>query len=574
MINRNQLERNDDLSIVLCGTAGSGVQTVEQLLAQIFKRAGFHVFATKEYMSRVRGGLNSTTLRVGPQPVRANIDRMDILIPLNQGAVSHVKSRITEDTLILCEPQFAQQAPDNSHVSEVDFTQIAQEIGNKLYSNIVAVGLLAGLLNISQSSVSDSIRDRFGKKDTAIVEGNLQAVEKGYAIGRQLAAEQKINFTIQPDPAVNDHMLISGVDAVGLGAIAGGCNFIGAYPMSPSTGLLTFLAKHGDEFGIVVEQAEDEIAAINMALGAWYAGARSIASSSGGGFALMTEGVSLCGMIETPLVIHIAQRPGPGTGLPTRTGQEDLNLALYAGHGEFPRAIFAPGSLQQAFDLTANAFELADQYQVPVFILTDQYFMDTYYNTDRFDLSKHSVTHHIVQTTNDYRRYELTDNGVSPRGIPGHGDGVVVVDSDEHDTQGHITEDLGIREQMVDKRLAKSELLLEAVIEPTLWPNDNYKTLVLCWGSTLPIAQEALSVLGRDGVSLLHFGQVWPLPKDLRSTLEKADTVICLEGNATGQLAQLVEQDTGVLMDEIILKYNGLTFTVEDVVWALQEKLS
>jgi 2-oxoglutarate ferredoxin oxidoreductase subunit alpha len=574
MTKRKQRESNDDLSIVLCGTAGSGVQTVEQLLAKVVKRAGFHVFATKEYMSRVRGGLNSTTLRVGNQPVRANIDRIDILIPLNQGAVAHVKSRISEETLILCEPQFAGQASGTSHVSEVDFTQIAQDIGNKLYSNIVAVGLLAGLLNIPAASVTDSIRERFGKKDAAIIEGNLQAAEKGHEIGRQLASDQKIDLTVQPDPAVTGQMLISGVDAVGIGAIAGGCNFIGAYPMSPSTGLLTFLAKQAEEFGIVVEQAEDEIAGVNMALGAWYAGARAIASSSGGGFALMTEGVSLCGMIETPLVIHIAQRPGPATGLPTRTGQEDLNLALYAGHGEFPRAIFAPGNLQQAFDLTAHAFELADRYQVPVFILTDQYFMDTYYNTDRFDLSKHKVTPHIVQASKDYRRYELTNTGISPRAIPGHGDGLVVVDSDEHDTEGHITEDLDIREQMVDKRLAKGDLLLEAVIQPTLWPNDSYKTLLLCWGSTLPIVQEALTVLSRDDVSLLHFGQLWPLPKDLQSMLKKAERVICLEGNATGQFAQLVEQDTGVLMDEVILKYNGLTFTVEDVVWALQDKLS
>ena len=276
-------------------------------------------------------------------------------------------------------------------------------------------------------------------------------------------------------------------------------------------------------------------------------------------------------MIESPLVVHIAQRPGPATGLPTRTGQEDLNLALYAGHGEFPRAIFAPGNLQQAFDLTAKAFDLADQYQVPVFILTDQYFMDTYYNTDQFDASKIKIKHHIVETKKDYRRFELTENGISPRGIPCNGAGLVVADSDEHDEAGHITEDLDLRVRMVDKRLAKGKLLEKAVIKPTLWPRKEYKTLVLCWGSTLPIVQEALSVLGRKDVSLLHFAQIFPLPSGLREMLEKAKKVICVEGNATGQFANLVSLHTGCNIEERLLKYNGLNFTVEEAAESIRK---
>ncbi len=561
-----------EVSIVLCGPAGMGVQTVEQLLVRIFKDSGFHIFATKEYMSRVRGGMNSVTIRVSSKPVQAGIHRIDLLIPLSSSAIDHVRQRISSKTVILSEPEFVHETIKSTGCTciEAAFTQIAKEAGNKLYSNIVAVGVVGAFFGIEVESLIEMICDRFKTKEQKVVGENVDAVEKGYQTGKSLCKQYQIDMKVERDESVCNYILVNGVEAAALGAIAGGCNFIAAYPMSPSTGLLQFLAKHAKEFGIVVEQAEDEIAGINMAIGAWYAGARAIASTSGGGFALMTEGLSLAGMIESPLVVHIAQRPGPATGLPTRTAQEDLNLALYAGHGEFPRVIFAPGNLQQAFDLTAKAFNIADQYQVPVFILTDQYFVDTYYNTQPFDVSSIHVEHHIVETAKDYRRFELTENSLSPRGIPGYGKGLVVVDSDEHDEAGHLTEDLDLRTNMVNKRLEKGRLLQEAVIEPTLWPDNDFKTLVLCWGSTLPIVQEALTVMGRDDVSLLHFEQVFPLPIELDQTLERADRIVCLEGNATGQLADLIELETGIAVDEFLLKYNGLNFTVEEIVASLQ----
>ena len=567
------LQVTSDISIVLCGSAGTGIQTVEQLLVRILQHSGHHVFATKEYMSRVRGGTNSTTIRVGSAPVRALVDRIDLLIPLNKGAIEHVQRRISSETLILCEPDHLDvDLPAVRHL-EVPFTQIGEDIGNKLFSNIVAVGLVGALLSVDLSPMTDFIRTRFADKDETLVSGNVQALAKGYEIGTELVRAKTVQIQIRPDDAVKNDMLINGVEAVGLGALAGGCSFIGAYPMSPSTGLLTFLAQHADQFGVVVEQAEDEIAGINMALGAWYAGARAVASSSGGGFALMTEGLSLAGMIESPLVVHLAQRPGPATGLPTRTGQEDLNLVLYAGHGEFPRAIFAPGTLQQAYDLTARAFDLADRCQVPVFVMTDQYFVDTYYNTRRFGVPETDVEHRFVKTAKDYRRFALTEDGLSPRGIPGHGDGLIVVDSDEHDEQGHITEDLDIRARMVDKRLARRKLLDQEVIEPTLWPHKDFETLVLCWGSTLAVVQEALTTLAREDVALLHFAQIWPLPPNLKDRLAQAEKLICLEGNATGQFAAIVKQQTGIDISEKILKYNGLQFTVEEVTASLRKIL-
>ena len=567
------LQVTGEISLVLSGPAGTGIQTVEQLLVRILHRGGYHIFATKEYMSRIRGGSNSTTIRVGGAPLRAMADRIDLLIPLAKGGIRHVQQRISPETLILCEPDhFEVNSLQVRHV-EVPFTQIARDLGNKLFSNIVAVGVVGAILSVDLSLMTDFIRTRFAGKDETLIRGNIQALKKGYEIGTALVRTKTVQIQIQPDDAVKNDMLINGVEAVGLGALAGGCNFIGAYPMSPSTGLLTFLAHQADSFGIVVEQAEDEIAGINMALGAWYAGARALASSSGGGFALMSEGLSLAGMIESPLVVHLAQRPGPATGLPTRTGQEDLNLALYAGHGEFPRAIFAPGTLQQAYDLTVRAFDLADRYQAPVFIMTDQYFVDTYYNTPRFEAPESGVEHRFVKTEKDYARFALTEDGLSPRGIPGHGDGLVVVDSDEHDEHGHITEDLDIRTRMVNKRLARQKLLDQQVIEPTLWPNKNFKTLVLCWGSTLPVVQEALTILARDDISLLHFAQVWPLPQNLKDRLTQAEKRIGLEGNATGQFAAIITQHTGVDIPEMILKYNGLPFTVEEVTASLRTLL-
>jgi len=565
-----------DVSIVLTGQAGMGIQTVEQLLIQMFRLSGCHVFATKEYMSRVRGGMNSTSIRVGSRPVRACVDRIDILVPLNRGGISHVQKRLSKDTLIIAEKENFEDRSNLGQRSlmDVPFTKIAAELGNKIYSSVVAVGLLAALFDVEISILTDFISKRFAGKEASVVSGNISAAQAGYDVGKKLASEKGLKFHLQPAPAVKGRMLIGGAEAIGLGAIAGGCNFIGAYPMSPSTNLLTFLARHANTFGIVVEQAEDEIAGINMALGAWYAGARAVASTSGGGFALMTEGLSLCGMIESPLVMHIAQRPGPATGLPTRTEQADLELALYAGHGEFPRAVLAPGNLEEGFELMRHAFNLADKTQSPVFILTDQYFIDTYYTIERLDVSSLRAEHQFVKTAKDYKRFALTDNGLSPRGIPGFGEGLVVVDSDEHDEEGHITEDLDLRIKMVDKRLKKLKLLEQAVIEPTLWPNADYKTLVICWGSTRTVVEEALTRLGRDDIAMLHFAQVWPIHPRAVEYANKAKKIVCLEGNARGQFANLLRLHKDIAADEHILKYNGLQFSVEEAVGRLKALLS
>jgi 2-oxoglutarate ferredoxin oxidoreductase subunit alpha len=568
-------EQPDGVSIVLCGPAGMGIQTVESLLTRILKLTGYNVFATREYMSRIRGGSNSTEIRVSSGPVRAFINRIDILVPLDKKAVGHLAGRITPQTVILADTADLGDGFDQSkwNCLDVGFTKIAADIGNKIYSNIVAVGTIAALFKVGDELISNCIRQRFASKSDKIVNENIQAARQGYEIGCELADSGKINIDIKPDSAVKDHILLGGTEAVGLGAIAGGCNFIASYPMSPSTGVLTFLAKHSADFGLIVEQAEDEIAAINMAIGAWYAGARGMATTSGGGFALMTEGISLAGMLETPVVVHLAQRPGPATGLPTRTEQADLELALYAGHGEFPRILLAPGKVDDAFYLTQKAFDLADKYQVPVIILTDHCLVDSYYNIKGLDLTDVKIEKHIRKTEADYRRYELTESGISPRGIPGYGKGLVCVDSDEHDQQGHITEDLDLRVRMVDKRLRKLESLKAEILSPEFWPHENYRNLVICWGSTYNIVKEALVQLGRDDTSLLHYKQVYPLHPDTADYLNRADKTVIVESNATSQFGKLIKLYTGIEIDDRILKYSGLSFTVEEVTKSLKKIL-
>ncbi|MBD3180043.1 MAG: 2-oxoacid:acceptor oxidoreductase subunit alpha, partial [Candidatus Latescibacteria bacterium] len=367
-------------------------------------------------------------------------------------------------------------------------------------------------------------------------------------------------------------ILVSGADAVGLGAIAGGCDFISSYPMSPSTAVLAFMAGKGRDFGVLAEQAEDEISAINMAVGAWYAGARAMVTTSGGGFALMTEGISLAAMLESPAVIHLAQRPGPATGLPTRTEQGDLELVLHAGHGEFPRIIFAPGTLEDAFYLTQRAFNLADRYQVPAIILTDQYFMDSYYNIEPFDISGLSVEKKIVKTEQNYQRYRITDDGISPRGVPGFGSGLVCADSDEHDQEGHITEDLELRVRMVDKRMKKLELISSQSEEPVLIGDDDYRNLVICWGSTLNIVSEALSRTGMKKAAVLHFSQLYPLHEKTAELINQAEEVAVVENNATAQFARLLESRAGVKIDHNILKYDGLCFASDSLAEKLKER--
>ncbi|HPQ67335.1 MAG TPA: 2-oxoacid:acceptor oxidoreductase subunit alpha, partial [bacterium] len=317
-----------------------------------------------------------------------------------------------------------------------------------------------------------------------------------------------------------------------------------------------------------------EISAVNMSLGAWFAGARALVTTSGGGFALMAEGLSLAGAIESPAVIHLAQRPGPATGLPTRTEQGDLLFALFAGHGEFPRILLAPGSLEEAFSLSREAFNLADRFQVPVVVLTDQYLLDSHYDLAPFDLEGFSVEKALVESSPEYRRYAFTDTGISPRGVPGFGDGLVCADSDEHDQSGHITESMVVRTAMVDKRLKKAAAIEKAVPAPEFFGDEDYRLLVLGWGSTREALIESLEGLKGEGVGYLHFSWIHPLWPDLGDWMKRARRTVAVENNATGQFARLIRMTTGQEVAGSVRKYDGLPFSVEELSAAVKRELS
>ncbi len=564
-------ERKQDISIVLCGEAGQGIQTVEALLVRILRIAGYHVFSTPEYMSRIRGGSNSTEIRVSARRVRAFVDRIDLFVPFSRQAIPHLASRLSPQTVYLGERENMAGAPDSATILEVPFAEIATEVGGAIYANTVAAAAVAALFQVEQEAVESYLREYFTGKSEEIIQNNIAAVQRGYARGQALRDSGRLKIALERLPALRDELMLNGSDAMSLGALAGGCNFLSAYPMSPSTGVLVFMAQHGAPFGVIVEQAEDEIAAINMALGASYAGARAMVTTSGGGFALMQEATSLAGISETPIVIHLAQRPGPATGLPTRTEQGDLELALHSGHGEFPHILLTPGSIEDTFYAAQKAFDLAAKYQTPTFVLTDQYLLESSYNLAFDKLRLMPMDKHLVASKVDYQRYEITESGVSPRAVPGYGGGLVVADSHTHTPDGHITEDPHIRTQMVDKRLRKLQGIAAEVLPPELIGPEAYQTLVVGWGSTYHVIREALDELGRDDIAFLHFGQVFPVPPQASAYLRKAQRRIVVENNATAQLGKLLKLYTGVEMDYRILKYDGRPFSVEGLTAQLRE---
>lgn len=562
---------NKEISLVIAGEAGQGIDTITQVIADIVGEVNFNIFYTKEYMSRIKGGCNSSTIRISGEKISAYRIHADFIFAISKDSLNHLKNRISKNSIIIYAYDNPELLDKFEYKVKIDFLTVSKDIGGEIYQNAIISGIIIGLLNLDLKLLEENLKRIFSDKENEVVEKNINAAKKGYEIGKNIIKEKDITIDIKKDITTKDEIFINGNDAISLGCIAGGVDFISSYPMSPSTGVLTFMAKHSRDLNILVEQAEDEIAAINMGLGAWYAGARAMTTTSGGGFALMTEAVSLSGMTETPMVIYLAQRPGPATGLPTRTEQGDLNLVLYSGHGEFPRIILTPCNLQDCYYLAHQAFNLADKFQIPVFILSDQYLADSFYNTKAFNLKETEITEHIEQTKESYKRYLLTKNGISPRGIPNFGEGLIVVDSDEHDEEGHITENLDLRIKMVQKRMSKLDSIRNEVIPPNYYGESNAQILVLAWGSTCNIIQEALIEIGNPDISFLYFKQVYPLNSNILDYFKTIKKVICIENNFTGQFANLLKLELNISVDQKILKYNGLPFSVEELILKINE---
>jgi len=557
----------NSISIVLSGEAGQGLQTVEEFLVETVTQEAY-VFSSKEVMSRVRGGNNSVEIRVSDQPIQALRYEIDILFLFNDHALERLIPRLTPKTIIYGEAPFLKSVPTGYKVKEVAFLDLAKQAGNRLYENTAMFGYIAGLIDVSADNAKALIGKRFAKRGDEIVSGNHKAFDLGYALGQQDPNKPQ---SFKPSH-FKPKRALTGNDALSMGAVAGGVNYVAAYPMSPGTSLMTLLEAQSRDYEILVEQAEDEIAALNMVIGGWYAGARALTTTSGGGFALMSEAVSLSGMTETPAVIHVAQRPGPATGLPTRTEQADLNLVLYSGHGEFPRMIFAPGRIEDGVEVMSRSFYMADKYQIPVFVLSDQYWLESMSQVDELSSNPKYLKRFIVETDKDYKRYTFDQSGISPRGIPGYGLGKVKVDSDEHDEEGMITESFTMRVKMHEKRLHKFELMKQDIMEPRIEGSKNQTDLILSWGSTYGVIEEALSTHPKWDYTHVHFTQVYPLPSSLESLITKAKTITVIENNATGQFANLIQMTYGMKISRRILKYNGEPYHIDELIKLLEDK--
>jgi 2-oxoglutarate ferredoxin oxidoreductase subunit alpha len=544
-----------DLNVVIAGAAGEGVQTIGDVLADTIMAHGYAVFAWQEFESRIRGGQNSYSIQVSEEPLNAPHMSADVLLALNQGAVNKYEPQIKEGGILA-----AQQNTRETMIT-IPFSEIAQkELGNKIYANTIAVGALVAAIGMELELLHQVLMQKFNHKGEKVVAENRMAAEKGYELARE-GCKDICPWSL---PRRNARFaLITGTEALALAAVQAGCRYMAAYPMSPATDIITTLAQHEKQLEVFTEQAEDEIAAVNMAIGASFGGARAMTATSGGGFALMVEAISLAGMIETPLVVILAQRPGPATGLPTRTAQGDLLFAVNAGHGEFPKMVVAPSNINEIFEKTIRAFDLADKYQLPVIVLTDQFLMDSRFSVNEIDLAQRVPAFYLADPSKieDYKRFQLTDSGISPRLYPGQSAHLVTADSDEHDADGHITEDLpGTALAMMEKRLAKYRGLKAEMAPPEEIGVDQAETVMVGWGSSRQAIMEAIEGFKADGVpvGMIHFTELWPLPE---YNFPPEKRYWSVENNATSQLARLLRSEYGLTFTGNINRYDGLPLT-------------
>ncbi|NSW76209.1 MAG: 2-oxoacid:acceptor oxidoreductase subunit alpha [Candidatus Atribacteria bacterium] len=557
-----------DWEIKVGGAAGQGVQTVSEILSLMLKRSGYYVFSLEDYQSRIRGGHTFTHIRLSDRPVWAAKRYLDLLVCLDPLTYQLHHHEVKENGLILGNFGLGEKSTDSHRFISIDFEKEAVQLGNKVFANMIAVGAISSILGLAPELVAAYIEKIFAKKGEEVMEKNKLAFQRG----RRIVGIPPVLPTRNSMPNDVPQFLLDGNQALGLGALLAGCTFYSAYPMTPSTGIMNFLASKIREYGIVVEQAEDEIAAVNMALGASYAGARAMTGTSGGGFCLMVEGLGLAAMTEVPIVVINGQRPGPSTGLPTRTSQADLAFVIHAGHDEFPRFVFAPRDPQDAINIVRRAFYLAEKYQVPVIILSDQYLADS--KVSYWNLEMEEIPDAPIQASDfsDYCRYALTPSGVSPRAIPG-GKALVVVDSDEHDECGHLTEDLDVRVAMHEKRMKKWEAMKKEIRLPFLV--EGKEVTLLGWGSSWGVLREAREELHEEGIDagLVHFNELWPLPGGLREFLEGLPFPIVVENNYWGQLANLLEHETGLSFARRITRYDGRPFLVDELCERVKEVL-
>lgn len=556
------------VNIKIGGAAGEGIKVSGLTLARSLTRLGFSVFGYSEYPSLIRGGHNCYQLHVGTDEVFSQVKTVDILLAFNQETILLHQAELSNDSLIIYDSE-AFKLPPQKLVGKylgIPLANLAIATGGKpLMSNMVALGATLTLLKLPTTTLKEIISQIFKAKPKEITLINHQAVDAGVKIIQDQYSQNQISINL---PQIKqERILITGNEAMALGAIAGGLQFFAAYPMTPTTNILHYLAEKAKDIGIVVKHSEDEIGAVNMCIGAAFAGTRTMTATSGSGLCLMAEGITLAGISETPLVVVNGMRPGPAAGMPTWTSQGDLKFVIAIGHDDYPKIVLAPGDAQEAFDLTKLALEWAEKWQLPVIILSDKYLAENDYSLipfvadhqhQRFSLATQ------LSTKFNFKRYQDINNGISPRTLPGTINGIHCCNSYEHDEYGWATESGAVRTLMMNKRLKKMLLVKKSLPQPTIFGQSQAKTGIISWGSNKSPILEALKTLAN--VKYLHLNCLWPFPEiAVTDFIKSANKVVCVEGNATGQLANLIREQTGLKVTSL-LKYDGRPFYPEEII--------
>jgi 2-oxoglutarate ferredoxin oxidoreductase subunit alpha len=575
----------NDMTFKIGGEAGQGIESSGVGFAQALARCSLYVFGLQGYMSRIRGGHNFYQIRASESPLYSHADEVHLLMALLPETIERHGHEVVAGGAIVYDEDMQVDMGDlkgrGVKAFPVPLLKIAEEVGSKVMANTATFGVAVGVTDCHFDRMATIIRDNFAKKGQKVVDANLEVGRRAYDFARErYAADFDYKMEAVEGPS---RMVINGNQAISLGALLGGCRFMSAYPMTPASSILEWLATHASRYGLVVKHSEDEIAALCMAIGASHAGVRAMTATSGGGFSLMVEALGLAGMTETPVVIVEAQRPGPSTGMPTRTEQGDLLFMLRASQGEFPRIVLTPGTVEQCFYAGWRAFNLAEKYQCPVIILIDNFLANSVRSVERADFHFEAVEidrgefltwEELDHLTDSYKRYAITETGISPRARPGHPNAVFVACSDEHTEDGHFEdEDPENRVRMVQKRSRKLEVAMERMRAPTLYGPKQADITLIGWGSIYGPVREAVDRFneGKEKVNFLHFVDVWPLPEDkVRPMLESARRLVAVENNATGQLARLLRAYTGVQVDDLILRFDGRPFSPEYVLDRLQ----
>ncbi len=573
---------NNKLVLKLAGSAGQGIKTAGLIIARALKRSGFMTFGYTEYPSLIRGGHNVYQIEVYDQNITAVSLETDILLALDQPSIVLHYQEIPQGGAIIYDENTIKIEPDLQKEIEtrgiklypLKLLEVAKNAGgNVLMKNTVALGALWKLLGIDVEHVKALIAETYNKSQE-MVDLNTKCLEAGY---NEIKNDETYGSNLTPHDEYKDNMIIAGNEAIAMAAIASGVRLYSSYPMTPASSILTYLAEEGPKYGMIIKQAEDEITSANMVIGAYHGGTRAFCGTSGGGFDLMTEALSLSGITEVPFVCVIGQRPGPGTGVPTGTAQGDLNLAIYAGHGDFARIVIAPGDANEAFYLTSEAFNLAEIFQTPTLILSDKMLGESNYSVKPYDMSKITVSRGkiVAPDGNEHLRYEITEDGVSPRWFPGDDISTYHANSDEHNEKGQSTEDAIEIKAMMDKRARKMATIKASLPEPTIYGDQhNAQIKIVSWGSNKNTILAAMQALEAEGIkcSYMHITYMWPLKTETISTylVDNNNNAIIFESNASGQLAHLIKTETGIDIKHKHLKYDGKPIFVEEIISALK----